>query len=171
MTSNERRIQIEIMLNESSEPITATTLAKSFSVSRQLIVGDIALMRASGLKILATPRGYVISKELINPKNIYTIVCNHSSKNMANELYHVVDNGGALLDVTVEHPIYGQIVAELQIFSRFDVDLFLKKIEKNSAQPLSTLTKGIHLHTIQCNDDDSYMRIIEALRKDKILLE
>ena len=171
MTSTERRAQIEMILNEGIEPISGTTLAERFSVSRQLIVGDIALMRASGLKISATPRGYVMVKENSTPKNVYTIVCNHSDENMAKELYSVVDNGGAVLDITVEHAFYGQIVGELQIFSRFDVDLFLEKIERNKAEPLSKLTGGIHLHTIQYKDEGSLERILEALRKDKILIE
>jgi len=172
MTSTERRTKIETLLNENTEPISATTLAKEFSVSRQLIVGDIALMRASGHKISATPKGYIIDlgNQRMNEK-IYTIACNHTVDNMDSELYAVVDNGGALLDVTVEHPVYGQIVGELRIFSRFDADLFLKKIEKNRAQPLLRLTGGIHLHTIQCKDEEMLQRIFDALRKENILLE
>lgn len=171
MTSNERRNQIEIMLNNSTEPLSASSLAKKFSVSRQIIVGDIALMRASGKEIAATPRGYIISKKEEKRENIYTIACNHDDKNMENELYTIVDNGGALLDVTVEHPIYGQIVGELHIFSRYDADLFLKKIEKHRALPLLKLTGGIHLHTIQCRDKESFIRIRDALSKKNILLE
>lgn len=171
MTSTERRAQIERILNEETEAISGSTLAERFSVSRQVIVGDIALMRASGLKISATPRGYIMVKENRTPKNVYTIVCKHSDKNMAKELYAVVDNGGAVLDITVEHAFYGQIVGELQIFSRYDVDLFLEKIERNKAEPLSKLTGGIHLHTIEYKDKESLERILQALRKDEILIE
>jgi len=171
MSSIKRREQIEIMLKENTEPISATTLSKTFSVSRQLIVGDIALMRASGLKISATPRGYIMISENKPDEQVYTIACSHSNNNMAAELYAVVDNGGAMLDVTVEHPVYGQIVGELHIFSRYDADLFLKKIEINNVQPLSKLTGGIHLHTIQCKDEKAVERILDALRKEGILLE
>lgn len=172
MTSTERRAKIETLLKENTEPMSATTLAKEFSVSRQLIVGDIALMRASGHKISATPRGYIIDIDNKNKTGkIYTIACNHTVNNMDSELYAVVDNGGALLDVTVDHPVYGQIVGELHIFSRFDADLFLKEIEKNMAQPLLRLTGGIHLHTIQCKNEETLQRILDALRKENILLE
>jgi len=171
MTSDERRNNIEIVLRNNSDPMSATALAKKFSVSRQVIVGDIALMRAAGLKISATPRGYVINSEIEKSESIYTIACCHDEKNMAAELYAVVDNGGTLLDVTVEHPIYGQIVGQLCISSRYDADLFLEKVKNNQAQPLMRLTGGIHLHTIKCNDEEAYNRIIEALKYDNIILE
>ena len=171
MTSKERRKQIENILNKSNEPVSGSSLAEELSVSRQVIVGDIALMRAAGLKISATPRGYIKVKENNIPKNIYTIACNHSNENMEKELYTIVDNGGAILDITVEHAFYGQIVGELQIYSRYDVDLFLEKIEKNKSEPLSKLTGGIHLHTIQFNDKESLERILIKLRKDGILIE
>ncbi|MGB4439594.1 MAG: transcription repressor NadR [Sedimentibacter sp.] len=171
MTSEERRENIELVLKNNTDPISATALAKKFSVSRQIIVGDIALMRAAGLKISATPRGYVLNAEVEINENVYTIACCHDDTNMAAELYAVVDNGGTLLDVTVEHPIYGQIVGQLSISSRYDADLFLKKVENNQAQPLMRLTGGIHLHTIKCSDEETFSRIMKALQKKNIILE
>lgn len=171
MTSDERRDNIGIILKNNTEPISATSLAKKFSVSRQVIVGDIALMRAAGHKISATPRGYVINSEIEISDNVYTIACCHDESNMAKELYAVVDNGGTLLDVTVEHPIYGQIVGELRISSRYDADLFLEKVKNNQAQPLMRLTGGIHLHTIKCNDGEAINRIMNALEKENIILD
>lgn len=171
MPSEERRKNIEKTLRSNTEPVSATSLAKIFSVSRQVIVGDIALMRAAGIKISATPRGYVINSEADKIDNDYTIACIHDDKNMEEELYAVVDNGGTVVDVTVEHPVYGQIVGELRISSRYDVDLFMEKIKNNQAQPLSNLTGGIHLHTIRCRDEETFIRIKEALKKQRIILE
>jgi transcriptional regulator of NAD metabolism len=171
MPAEERRKKIENTLRNNTEPVSATSLAKSFSVSRQVIVGDIALMRAAGIKISATPRGYVINSEADRSDNDYTIACIHDDKNMADELYAVVDNGGTVVDVTVEHPVYGQIVGELRISSRYDVDLFMEKIKNNQAQPLSNLTGGIHLHTIRCRDEETLKRIKAALKKLNIILE
>lgn len=170
MTSEERRLQIEEILNNNTEPITASALAKKFSVSRQVIVGDIALMRARGFKISATPRGYVLDREDKN-ECVFMIACLHEDKNMGTELYAVVDNGGTVQDVTVEHPIYGEIVGELRLSSRYDVDLFLKKVEDKTVQPLMRLTGGIHLHTIKCKDEETKERIIKALKKEKIILQ
>ena len=83
----------------------------------------------------------------------------------------MVDNGGGLLDVIVEHPLYGQISGSLQIFSRYDVDLFLKKLRENRANPLSTLTEGIHLHTLSCPSPEVFARVRKALSEKGILLE
>lgn len=171
MTSQERRDNIKKLLKETNEPISATSLAKTFSVSRQLIVGDVALMRAAGLKITATPRGYVLNSHEEADEQNYTIACKHNNEKMGDELYIIVDNGGEILDVTVEHPIYGQIVGELQIASRYDVELFLEKLEEHKAQPLNKLTDGIHLHRIKCKDEETYNRIINELKKENILLE
>jgi hypothetical protein len=171
MNSEERREKLLSILNRSTEPVTATTLAKKFSVSRQVIVGDIALMRAAGIKITATPRGYVLNSEFESNDNIFTIACRHDQINMANELYTIVDNGGTILDVTVEHPVYGEISGELRISTRYDADMFLEKIKNKQAQPLMKLTGGIHLHRIKCKDEQSRKRIIEALKKEDIILK
>ena len=44
------------LLSRADAPMSATTIAGLFSVSRQIIVGDIALLRAGGVQILATAR-------------------------------------------------------------------------------------------------------------------
>ncbi len=170
MTSEERRVKIEEILNNNTEAITASALAKEFSVSRQVIVGDIALLRAGGLSISATPRGYLLDKE-DEDECVFTIACKHEDEHMTKELYSIVDNGGIVHDVKVEHPIYGEIIGELHLKSRYDVDLFLKKVEDNTVQPLMRLTGGIHLHTIRCKEEETKKRIIEVLKKQKILLE
>ncbi|MDI9495677.1 MAG: transcription repressor NadR [Bacillota bacterium] len=170
MTSEERRKQIEEILSNNLDPVTASYLAKEFSVSRQVIVGDIAIMRAGGIKITATPRGYVLEREADN-QVVFTVACCHDKKTLGEELYAIVDNGGLVRDVTVEHPIYGEIVGELQIGSRYDVDLFLKKVADNKVQPLSKLTDGIHLHTIKCKDAETKKRIINVLKAKNILLD
>ena len=59
MTASERRQQIARLLSASQAPISATTLSQELGVSRQIIVGDIALLRAAGQEITATARGYV----------------------------------------------------------------------------------------------------------------
>lgn len=171
MNSEERRENLLSILSNSKEPITATALAKKFSVSRQVIVGDIALLRAAGLKVSATPRGYVLNSDTESSDNIFTIACHHDEENMVKELYIIVDNGGTILDVTVEHPIYGEISGELRISTRYDVDMFFEKIKSNEAQPLMRLTGGIHLHKIKSKDKQSQKRIIDALKKENIILE
>jgi len=168
MNASERRLKITRLLREGKKPIPASALAGEFGVSRQIIVGDIALLRAGGLNVLATPRGYVM--EATPQYASRSVVCRHGAERVRDELYTVVDLGGALIDVTVEHPIYGQICAPLHIFSRYDADAFCRKLELPDARPLCELTSGIHLHTLRAPDDKTLNRIIEGLSGGGFLL-
>ncbi|MGE4548649.1 MAG: transcription repressor NadR [Intestinibacillus sp.] len=171
MNAAERREKIEQLLAEAEAPLSASAIARRFAVSRQVVVGDIALLRAGGLEVLATPRGYVLEAASAAPCAYEaTIVCAHDGDDrMAEELYTVVDLGGAVLDVTVEHSVYGQICAQLHVFSRYDTDLFLEKLQESGARPLCDLTGGVHLHKIRCADRATFERIAEALREKGIL--
>ena len=156
-----RKEKIIEEIKKSDKPISASTLAKKLGVSRQIIVGDVALIRASGTNIIATPRGYILDSKQQN--QTYTIAVNHSQEQMADELYTIVDLGGCAIDVIVDHPVYGQLTGKLHLSSRYDVDQFIKKVNNNQAKPLSQLTDGLHLHTIQCPNEDTYQRIVSAL--------
>lgn len=157
----DRKEKIIEEIKKSDKPISASTLAKKLGVSRQIIVGDVALIRASGTNIIATPRGYILDFKQQN--QTYTIAVNHSQEQMADELYTIVDLGGCAIDVIVDHPVYGQLTGKLHLSSRYDVDQFIKKVNNNQAKPLSQLTDGLHLHTIQCPNEDTYQRIVSAL--------
>ena len=169
MNASERREEISRILKSSQEPVSAASLAKQFSVSRQIIVGDIALLRASGADISATPRGYAILRE--ESGLIRQIAVQHKPSGMRDELNAIVDNGCTALDVIVEHPLYGQLTGPLRLSSRYDVDQFVEHYKSSDARLLSDLTEGIHLHTLSCPDETSFQRVQAALRKLHILLE
>ena len=171
MDAAQRREAVRRLLKESREPVSAAAIAACFHVSRQIIVGDIALLRAGGTDIQATPRGYILQAQNHEAETglRYTIACRHGRENLAEELYTVVDNGGGLLDVIVEHPVYGQISGKLHIFSRFDADNFMEKLSKNHASILCDITNNIHLHTITCRSEADYQRIISILEEKGIL--
>lgn len=171
MNAATRREQILQLLGQSSGPLSATAIASRFSVSRQIIVGDIALLRAAGAAIIATPRGYLLERSSGQTYVETSIVCEHDDDRLAEELYTVVDLGGALIDVTVEHSIYGQICAPLHIYSRFDADAFLRKLESQNARPLCNLTGGIHLHRLRCPNREVQDRVLQALKAKGFLLE
>ena len=63
MNAESRRQAILNQLAQANAPLSASALATRFSVSRQIIVGDIALLRAAGADISATPRGYLLHQE------------------------------------------------------------------------------------------------------------
>ncbi|WP_324822490.1 transcription repressor NadR [Sinanaerobacter sp. ZZT-01] len=173
MQTKTRRDQIIAALQESETPISATTLASQFNVSRQVIVGDIAILRASGNNIASTPRGYLYhsdNNDKMPFEYVGVIACKHTFSQLIEELYTVVDYGGSLIDVTIEHAIYGQISGALAIHSRYDADLFATKVQSGEGKPLSDLTEGIHLHRIGCKDVSTFLRIENALLKKGIAL-
>lgn len=171
MTTAKRREKILELLRETDVPISATAIAGLFSVSRQIIVGDIALLRAGGEHITATPRGYLLEQDSDDQQLEITIVCNHADEQVADELYTVVDLGGTLIDVIVEHSVYGQICAPLYIASRFDADTFLLKLQGSGSKPLCDLTDGIHLHRLRCPNLEVQQRVLAALDRKGYLMK
>ena len=168
MTATERRAKIQKILTETTQPVSASALAQTLSVSRQLVVGDVALLRAGGMPILATPRGYLPE----HPKQggvLCTIACRHTAAQISDELYTIVDCGCRVLDVIVEHPVYGQLLGQLQINSRYDADLFCQALAKNEAEPLCRLTGDIHLHTVSCPTASHDTCMLAALASKKYL--
>ncbi|RKD28755.1 transcription repressor NadR [Thermohalobacter berrensis] len=172
MDSKERRKAILETLKKSKSPIKGTDLADKFDVSRQVIVQDIAILRAGGTEILATPQGYMIIGAEKNDKIRKTIVCKHCGYDeIEDELKTIIDMGGKLLDVIVEHPIYGEIKSPLMLNSRIEIEEFMKKIKKKDAQPLSSLTGGIHLHTVEVSSEEVFKKIEERLNQKGYLVD
>ena len=159
----ERRSGILRKLNKESY-CTGTALAEEFGVTRQVIVKDIAILRAEGHDIIATPRGYFMSRpDAGNTKVARLIASRHGGEEIDRELEIIVDNGGRIVDVIVEHPVYGEIRANLMIDSRADLRDFLEKLRKENAKPLSSLTEGIHIHTVQADNEAVMERILREL--------
>lgn len=159
-----RKKIIELML-EQKEPISGSDLAKKFGVSRQVIVQDIALLRATNKNILSTNKGYFLyhpEKGLQKPKRSFCV--QHTTAQMQDELYTIVDYGGKVLDAVVEHDIYGQITVDLMLCNRMDVDEFMERIRKSTSQPLNVLTGGRHWHTVEADTELMLDIIGEKLR-------
>ena len=162
-------LQAAFLLRAGTREELAAALAREFSVSRQIIVGDVALLRAGGLSIAATPRGYMLPEE--HSGLVRTLACRHRADQMEDELNAIVDQGCTVIDVIVEHPIYGQLTGPLQLSSRYDVIQFVDRCRQSDALPLSNLTEGIHLHTISCPDETAFQRVQTALEQLGVLLE
>ena len=169
MTTEERREEVLQRLQEAAGPLSGTKLARQLGVSRQIIVGDISILRASGKQVYATPRGYVLPKERTEASELVTLVCKHSAEDMERELNAIVDNGGEVLDVLVEHSVYGPIRADLLLTSRRDVRAFLSKMAKCKANPLLVVTGGVHMHTVRVPDEGALQAIRQELAEAGIL--
>ncbi|MBQ9708521.1 MAG: transcription repressor NadR [Firmicutes bacterium] len=160
-----RQTAIFEILYKAEVPVSASDLARQLNVSRQSIVGDIALLRASGTDITATSKGYVLTDRVFGDHQyVGTVVCNHSDERLKEELYTIVDMGGVVIDVSIEHAIYGELTGRLELSSRYDVDLYLAKVSENiNAAPISRLTGGKHMHRIGCKDREIFERIRQTL--------
>lgn len=166
-----RRKKIEEILAKEDNPISATALAKEFGVSRQVIVQDIALLRATNRDILSTNKGYVLLGKQQHAKYRRILPVKHTDEQMREELYCIVDAGAKVLDVIIEHGVYGQISADLMIFSRRDVDEFIRKIFVDTTKPLKELTGDEHFHTIEAESEEVLDEVEAVLRKKGYLLE
>ena len=171
MDNSERREKILKSLRMNKQPITATFLANQFGVSRQVIVGDVAIIRAMGIEVFSTPRGYILPVNKNVQNVITTIACRHNSLTVEKELAIIINHGGKVRDVIVEHPLYGEIRADLFISSQQDLKNFLEKMSTCGASPLLIVTDGLHLHTIEVPDEQVLEMIKEELRAGDILVE
>jgi hypothetical protein len=170
MTGEERRIQLLKTLQESPNPISGAALAAQFQVSRQVIVQDIARLRAANEQVLSTARGYQVvetSKTLTppqkkkNPQRVYHV--SHTNEQMEEEMNIIVDMGGRLLDVFVKHGLYGSIRGELLISCRRQVWEFMEGIRNGTSSPLKDLTFGEHYHTVEADQEEILDLIGEEL--------
>lgn len=168
MEVNARRAAVADCLRAAKRPVSATALAQKFSVSRQVIVGDIALLRAGGMEIAATARGYLLPQTGGLER---VLACVHTAQETGRELEIMVDNGCTVMDVSVEHPIYGYLTGPLHLSSRYDVVQFLERLEAEQACPLSCLTGGVHLHRLSCPDEEAFQRVREQLEQAGFLYE
>lgn len=171
LKGKERREQIMDSLKKCNEPVSASTFAKEFGVSRQVVVGDIALLRAASQPIRATSRGYVMTSKNLDNAQEYKIVCKHLPEETPEELFLLMDLGVEVKDVSVEHQLYGELVGNLSLTSKQDVSDFLAKAEDYQATLLSDLTGGVHLHTIRCRDEAHFLEVQRALRQATFLYE
>ena len=162
MTGQERRDAMIEIIQNSEKPVSGTALAKQFAVSRQVIVQDIALIRAAGYEVLSTHRGY-----LLGQKNSVTRIfkVSHTDEEIADELNLIVDLGGKVLDVQINHKVYGRMKADLGIHSRKQVQDFIVEIRSGKSSPLKNITSNYHYHTVEADSEEVLDLIGKELNK------
>ena len=163
MKSIDRRDEIVKLLINSNKAIKGIDLANKFGVTRQIIVKDIAILRAKGSNIIATPDGYIYNIDKNKVKSI--IAVNHGADKMIEELEIVVKYGGIIENVIVEHPLYGEIIGNIMIKNLNDLNKFEESFKNIEAKPLSEITNGIHLHTISADSEDDINSIKRELEE------
>lgn len=168
--AEERRQKLLEMLEKNDAYLNATKMARELGVSRQVIVSDVAILRERGQDIFSTPRGYLLNRGQ-QWGYVGTLHSKHGPEAIQDEFYTIVDLGGAVLDVSIEHPIYGHISADMHIRSRYDADMYLEKVAESDSKPLSALTEGFHIHRIGVQNREDFERIQAKLKEKGILWE
>ncbi|MGM0900220.1 MAG: transcription repressor NadR [Bacillota bacterium] len=168
----ERRALLLDILKSSAEPITGGELAAQTNVSRQVIVGDITLLKARNEPIIATSQGYLYMNTG-SPTALAerTIACSHSPEATEEELNILVDQGVTVKDVRIEHPVYGDLTASIMVSNRREVKQFMEKIKRTNAGYLSELTEGIHIHTIAAQSERALDEAEAAMKKAGYLID
>ncbi|MGH2363833.1 MAG: transcription repressor NadR [Chloroflexota bacterium] len=164
-----RRRRLVELLVHAVGPVTGSELAELLGVSRQVVVQDCALLRAAGEDIISTPRGYVLPAV---PKGERTVLASrHDRDHTVDELYILVDHGLTVVDVVVEHSLYGELRGLLMLSSRQDVAEFAERLASQEVSLLSELTGGVHLHTVEAPSQARLESARAALRERGFLIE
>lgn len=167
LIGKERREAIINWLEESEEPVTGSELAERAGVSRQVIVQDVSLLKAKNKQIISTSQGYLLMKQSNNTDLCQKIVVvRHRPDQTKEELDCIVDQGVTVKDVIVEHPLYGELKAQVMVSDRHDVKQFINNITEKNAPYLLELTDGVHLHTLEAESETKLDAAYQAL-KDK----
>lgn len=172
MDGKERRVKLLEQITNADQPVTGAELATSLNVSRQVIVSDVALIRSTGVNIMATPSGYMLFPTEARRRPIRVFACNHGSLDKTEqELNIIVEHGGKVRDVIIEHPIYGEITGQLMVSTTQAVHNLMERLKQEGAAPLSTITNGVHLHTVEAATEDALDQIEHQLSVAGILQE
>lgn len=168
MNGTDRRKLLLCLLQESELPLSGAYLGKKTGVSRQVVVQDIALLRTEGHSIAATARGYLLDRP--KQKSRLLKMC-HTAEQITEELTIIIDLGGSVLNVMVNHKLYGKVKAPLSIKSRRDISRFVQTLDKGRSTPLSALTCGYHFHEISAESEEILDEIEAALAEKQFLAE
>ena len=167
LKAEERRNRIWEVLEESREPLSGSFLAEKFNVSRQVIVNDIALLRTRHPDLMSTVRGY-ITLRADSCRCVFKVI--HTDEQTEDELNSIIELGGKVLDIYVDHRVYGTIRKPLDISSRRDVDNFLYDMQSGVSTPLKNITDGYHFHTVEARSE-SVLKEIEEMLDCKVNLK
>lgn len=169
-----RRDKLLAALKQSRGPVPGARLAEWLGVTRQVVVQDVTVLRAAGVPILATPQGYLWAQEDRRDPAYRcrrVIAVSHGPEAIETELNAIADLGGRVVDVIVEHPVYGELRGLVMTASRADVQEFVRRLRERGAAPLLTLTGGPHLHTVEAASEARLDAIEKRLRELGFLME
>ncbi len=168
MRVEDRRKEIALFLMSREKPVSGAELAERFHVSRQIIVQDVALLKAQGYEIVSTHYGYVINKSPL-VERVFKLL--NSREQTRDALMAIVSNGGTVVDDFVWHKVYGKIEAKLNIFSEYHIDKFLEGVRTGKSTELMDITGGYHYHTVRADSQKTLDKIEKALKEKGFLVK
>ncbi|QPL05383.1 MULTISPECIES: transcription repressor NadR [Actinomyces] len=159
MEAARRRERILERLNAAGTPVPASTLGSELGVSRQIVVGDVALLRAAGQAIRATNRGYVLAHPTTRARRSFHVT--HDRDLLDAELSAIIDAGGTMVDLSIPHAAYGRVTVDLLVRDQEDIAQLLEQLGRSPL--LSELTNGYHSHTVEADDEATLDAVHTAL--------
>lgn len=168
MKANERRQEILSLIGNTENPIPANFLSEKFEVSRQVIVQDIAILRANGYDVISTNRGYMFASS-VRAERVFK--CRHTFEEMMDEGNIIIGLGGKVEDIFVNHRVYGRISAKLDLANSMHVEELYRSLVSGASKPLMSVTDGYHYHTVSADSEETLDKIGSALKKAGYLIE
>ena len=95
----------------------------------------------------------------------------HTDDQLEEELYSIVDLGGSVKNVMVNHRVYGHMEAILNITSRRKAAEFIDDIKSGKSSPLKNITSDYHYHEVEADSEETLDMIEAMLREKGFLLE
>lgn len=168
MNTDERRIKIMELLKDAAKPLSGTELASVFGVSRQIVVGDISVLRAAGNDIIATNNGYILA---LGREKKFTdrIKVLHKSEDIFDELCTIIDEGARVKGMTIEHTVLGNIEIPMSVTNRTEAAYYSEKMQDSVHKHPSELTGGVHYHLIEADDMITLLRVQKRLNEKRYL--
>lgn len=168
MKAAQRREEILSLIGNSRNPVSANFLSEKYSVSRQVIVQDIALLRAQGYGVISTNRGYVLGSGL-GAQRVFK--CRHTLQELIRESEIIISRGGKVEDIMVNHRVYGKISARLELSEPRHAEELYRSLVSGASKPLMSVTDGYHYHTVSADSEQTLDGIESALREAGFLIE
>lgn len=168
MTGADRRKRILSLMREAGQPLPGVALGRETGVSRQVVVQDIALLRTEGYPIVSTTRGYYLDqpKQAVRLVKVY-----HTNEQIEDELSTIVNLGGSVLDVIINHRRYGKLSAPLQIKNQRDIRRLVQDMQSGKSSPLMNVTSGYHFHHIAAEKEEILDEISDELDRKGYMVE
>ena len=168
MKATQRRAEILSLIGNSQNPVAANFLSEKYSVSRQVIVQDIAILRAQGYGVISTNRGYVLGSGL-GAERVFK--CRHTLQELVAESEIIISLGGKVEDVMVNHRVYGKISARLELSTMRHAEELYRSLVSGASKPLMSVTDGYHYHTVSADSEQTLDKIEQSLRSAGYLIE